>query len=518
MALMQTFKDDFDFGGRDSGKWDDPGDNHIVIGTALNLQLNSNTSSAYYTLSSTGTYDLTGSYAFTQLVDAGNQSLASWEVYPVHLANGANAVAFMVTGGRIYARKKIDGSFTTVGSDIAYVAATHKWFRIREASGTTFWDFATDPAGSWTNVASVANPITITALHGEVIVGTWDTEATTTTAIVDNFNVLPGELQLSAWGYTWNKRTHAGDPSNNQTWSTANVTGPDSNGYVTVSLTNAAGNAPIGCEIFSAQRGFGYGTYTCVVGTRMDNMHAAIGFGGMFTFDFTDPPAWREIDVNETRPYSGQATKRLLRNHVWDNNGEREFITDDMPYPSTTVQTHRMIWSADKIIFEAFHGSGDSKSLYSQVIHSTNIPTPDLERVHFNIFVDTSVAGYANATPIDVVIRDFSFTTLTQYTQKVSLPSAEHDWFATRSGAPVNASTDTHKRAYFVSKGIAGSVSGRTKPLNQMENEWLDTLTGVTSKRYADKWLQAVAGAGKTPTQRLSENQMIFYTQVTTSP
>lgn len=102
--------------------------------------------------------------------------------------------------------------------------------------------------------------------------------------------------------------------------------------------------------------------------------------------------------------------------------------------------------------------------------------------------------------------------------QTNTLSSAEHDWFATRSGEPSNVSTDMHKRSYFVSKGVTGSISGRAKPLTQMEDEWLDTLTGVTAQRYADKWIEAVAGQGFTPTQRLSENKFIFYTSVTDSP
>mgnify|MGYP003396011784 CR=1 FL=1 len=102
--------------------------------------------------------------------------------------------------------------------------------------------------------------------------------------------------------------------------------------------------------------------------------------------------------------------------------------------------------------------------------------------------------------------------------QTLGLNMAMHDWYATRSGEPSNVSIDMHKRSYFVSKGIVGSVGGRTKPLAQMEEEWLDTLTGVTSARYADKWVEAVAGQSLTPTQRLNENQFIFYTSVTGSP
>lgn len=98
--------------------------------------------------------------------------------------------------------------------------------------------------------------------------------------------------------------------------------------------------------------------------------------------------------------------------------------------------------------------------------------------------------------------------------QDKSLASAEHDWYATRSSMPANAPLGEHRRAYYTSKGITG-----TKPLTQMEREWLQTLTGVTSQRYADMWSQAVSGQGLTPSRDgVDVNKFIFFTQVTDSP
>lgn len=98
--------------------------------------------------------------------------------------------------------------------------------------------------------------------------------------------------------------------------------------------------------------------------------------------------------------------------------------------------------------------------------------------------------------------------------QTRTLSSAEHDWFATRSGQPANAPLGEHKRGYFTSKGITG-----TKPLTQMEREWLQTLTNVTSKRLPDMWAEAVSGQTLTPSRDgMDANKFIFYTQVSTSP
>lgn len=98
--------------------------------------------------------------------------------------------------------------------------------------------------------------------------------------------------------------------------------------------------------------------------------------------------------------------------------------------------------------------------------------------------------------------------------QTNTLSSAEHDWYATRSGAPSAAPLSQHKRMYYTSKGITG-----IKPLTQMEREWLQTLAGVTSKRLPDMWVEVVAGQSLTPSRDgMDANKFIFYTQVTTSP
>lgn len=410
---MQALQEDFDFGGLDVGKWSTFGSTPITIGTDLDIQLTSLIGGGYGGLVSIVTdYDMTSSYAFSQLTDAGNQALTSWEVYPVELAYTDNSVSIMISGNTIYARKKVATVSSTVGSTVAYNSAVHKWFRIREASGTTYWEFATDPAGSWTEIANAANPITMTSLTGGITIGTWQAEASTTTAKLDNFNVLPGSLQFSWKGYTWNKRIHAGDPADHKTWSTSNITGPDGSDYMTLKLTNAGGNAPIGGEIFTDTRGFGYGVYTTTIGTRLDNSHAAVVFGGMYIFDFTVPPAYREIDVNEVKTYGANPNKRILHSHVWDNTGVGTFITDDMDVPSDAVQTHRLIWLSDILVFDSYLGTGTEGTHYFHTEQTTHLPAPNLERVHFNVWVDDDISGYAAATAIDVVVRDFTFSPL----------------------------------------------------------------------------------------------------------
>lgn len=101
--------------------------------------------------------------------------------------------------------------------------------------------------------------------------------------------------------------------------------------------------------------------------------------------------------------------------------------------------------------------------------------------------------------------------------QTTSTSSAEHDWYATRSGLSGQAPLNDHKLAYFASKGIGSNASVR-KPLTQLEREWLQTLTGVTSNEISDMWVQAVAGQSLTPGVKIDENKRIFFSSVSGSP
>lgn len=102
--------------------------------------------------------------------------------------------------------------------------------------------------------------------------------------------------------------------------------------------------------------------------------------------------------------------------------------------------------------------------------------------------------------------------------QDKTLVGAQHDWFATRSGMPTAAPLNEHMACYFGARGFGSNASIR-KPLSQQEEEWLNSLTGVTgSHAYSDKWLEAVAGQGLTPAKSLDQNKFIFFTSVATSP
>lgn len=190
MALTSSIRDNFNDNSRNTGIWNEFGS---VAETTGKLVVTSTISSAVYGGYTSATkYDLTGSYAYSKVIDAGNQSLASWQAIPILLAVDANnSLSWYINTGNIHAQKQIAGVYTDIKGDVAYDSAVHKYFRIRESSGTVYWDYSTN-GKSWTNYTSATNPFAVTSLEIDIIAGTYAGELSQTSANFDNFNLVPG--------------------------------------------------------------------------------------------------------------------------------------------------------------------------------------------------------------------------------------------------------------------------------------------------------------------------------------
>jgi hypothetical protein len=183
-----TLIDRFDQQTLDTSKWVAANPAQISeLGVLIISNVISNTS--YGVVNSVNTFDFTGSSIFSQLVDAGNQSLASWQAQPVYISiDASNGVNWYVNAGLIHAQKLVAGAFTDVLATTSYNAAIHKWFRIRHSGSTIFWDFSTD-GRTWTNYTTLANPFgSITAVVPTVQAGTYNPEVSGTSMKVANFN------------------------------------------------------------------------------------------------------------------------------------------------------------------------------------------------------------------------------------------------------------------------------------------------------------------------------------------
>lgn len=160
MAAISTLVDNFNDNSFDTGLWTRSSATNIK---EQNQRIeHSGTASAY--LVSATTYDTTSSNIQFKLTFTTGLS------YAVGLTTAAvpdlntDAVRWIIAGTLLRAQYYNGGSGATVGADLTYSSTTHAYLRIRESSGTTYWDYSSDGI-NWTNHTSVANPITLTAIY-----------------------------------------------------------------------------------------------------------------------------------------------------------------------------------------------------------------------------------------------------------------------------------------------------------------------------------------------------------------
>lgn len=92
--------------------------------------------------------------------------------------------------------------------------------------------------------------------------------------------------------------------------------------------------------------------------------------------------------------------------------------------------------------------------------------------------------------------------------QTKSLTSAEHDWFATRSGEPNSAPLSQHKYGYFASKSIPKAH------LTQMERVWLQGVGSSTSNNPYELWVRACQAQSVPVGKSINSCKFNFYTTV----
>ena len=96
--------------------------------------------------------------------------------------------------------------------------------------------------------------------------------------------------------------------------------------------------------------------------------------------------------------------------------------------------------------------------------------------------------------------------------QNSSLTAAEHDWYAIRSGLSANAPLGDHKLAYFASKNF-GSNASLSKPLSQIEEEWLNAVAGGSGAPY-EVWVKACQAQSAPVGKSVDECRFNFYNKV----
>ena len=188
LPKTETLQDNFNDNSIDASKWNNWGGAQIVE-TNQELELTTTTAANYWGINSVNQYDLTSSYVLFRLVDPGNLTLMNhgFALQVVKTAN-VDELLFQVYSNQLIAAKRVSGTYGGMVYNI-YDPAVHKWLRIRESAGTTYWDYSTDGL-SWTNFWSEANPFSLTVVSITFNVGNDLVEASGTTSKIDDLNIL----------------------------------------------------------------------------------------------------------------------------------------------------------------------------------------------------------------------------------------------------------------------------------------------------------------------------------------
>ena len=143
---------------------------------------------------SNATYDLTEFAVYVQIVDAGTGDQGRTANLMAQIDSNNNVQLYRETLSgtpRIQAAKKVAGTESYPAS--VAVTTDPYWLRLREASGTCYWEYSTTGlSGSWTVLHSESDPITLTAITVQINAGTWQAIASPGVPKYDNLNTPPG--------------------------------------------------------------------------------------------------------------------------------------------------------------------------------------------------------------------------------------------------------------------------------------------------------------------------------------
>jgi hypothetical protein len=235
---LANYSDNFNDNSLDAAKWT-PWSGGDVTETAQTLQIQSNTAAAYKGMNSAFKGSLVGSYAHVEVphVLTGLTSASTMlQVGP----DDQHTITLYVGGTTFAAEYQINGVFTTPATT-PYNATTHRWWRIREASGTVYYEYSADSA-TWSVLTSVAAPFSLTNVRISLFIGTDAANVSTDTAIFDNVNAFP--LIASSRGQYRNDQTTVvavgasttGDGAANNVWLETDVYNDTPTSAMTLSM------------------------------------------------------------------------------------------------------------------------------------------------------------------------------------------------------------------------------------------------------------------------------------------
>jgi hypothetical protein len=193
MALIATLKDNFDDNSINGTLWSTPTAGAVTINETTNAavfstpKFGTGADTGYYL--SNSTYDLTGSQTFIQLQYAPFQAAVN-TIFGLFDTSNIVQLSFNQSSGFLIITYIWGSGFSQNSQTfLNYDSAVHKWFRIRESSGTIYWDTSVDGT-TWTNQKSYAVQGSISALKAKFGLESSTSVPNNSVAIFDNFNQI----------------------------------------------------------------------------------------------------------------------------------------------------------------------------------------------------------------------------------------------------------------------------------------------------------------------------------------
>jgi len=185
-ALIGTLTDNFDDNSIDVTKWVNyyPA---IILETNQRIEITTTGSASEAYLRSKDYLDYISSGSTIKIINAGDQSL--YYEFQYYVYDGTEYATWTIFGGDIHIYVSSSDVYTDYVYTETYNADTYRYLGIRESGGTIYWDYSSDGI-NWTNAYSCINYLTVSSMRTYFNL-IWRDELSTTTVIIDDFNILP---------------------------------------------------------------------------------------------------------------------------------------------------------------------------------------------------------------------------------------------------------------------------------------------------------------------------------------
>jgi membrane-associated phospholipid phosphatase len=184
MPKAITLVDSFGDNATDPAKWIASGPIQEV-NQRLEIRPDSGVANSYGRYTSATTYDLTNSEAKVEFVRIPRSGSAYLSAYVGNRDTG-DAVAVSLTNTFTQPTKRVAGANTSI-TVIPYDAAAHRWVRLRENSGTLYYEVSSDGT-TWSEIARTPTPFSLASVTLEIAAGAFSAAPTPGLSIFDNFN------------------------------------------------------------------------------------------------------------------------------------------------------------------------------------------------------------------------------------------------------------------------------------------------------------------------------------------